>query len=139
MKKRNHWPAFGFVFAVVLLFVLAGAQEKPDRSKVTGTWKIEVAAGNDYFYLTMVLKEETGSLSGKISESMGMLNDVPLADILFDGANLTFSFNSPTPPDGLERLVKAEFKLVDGGLDGLMIVPSLDASAPAKATKEIPG
>jgi hypothetical protein len=136
MKNRIQRHAFVFVFAALFLFVLGGAQEKPDLSKVTGTWKIEIAAGNDYYYLTMALKEEAGSLSGTVSESMGLFNDVQLADILFDGTNLSFTFNSPTPPDGLERLVKAEFKLIEGGLDGLMIVPSIDASAPAKATKE---
>jgi hypothetical protein len=136
MKNRNQWPALGLVLAALFLFLLASAQEKTDLSKVTGTWKIEIAAGEYYYSLTMVLKEAAGSLSGTISESTGMLIDVPLADILFDGANLSFTFNSPTPPDGLERLVKAEFKLVEGGLDGMMIVPSLDASAPAKAVKD---
>jgi hypothetical protein len=134
IMKGDHWPVF--VFAALFLFVLAGAQEKPDLTKVTGSWKIEVAAGEAYYYLTMSLKEEAGSLSGTISESTGMLSNVPLADIQFDGTNLTFSFNSPTPPDGLERLVKAEFKLVESSLDGLVIVPSIDVSAPAKATRE---
>jgi hypothetical protein len=134
MIKRNHGPVF--VFAALFLFMWASAQEKTDLSKVTGTWKIEVIADGDEFHLTMALKEEAGSLSGTISESMGMLNNVPLADVLFDGTNLSFTFNSPTPPDGLERLVKAEFKLIENGLDGLMIVPSLDATAPAKAVRE---
>lgn len=136
MKNRNQWPAFGLVLAALFLFVLASAQEKTDLSKVTGTWKIEIAAGENYYYLTMILKEAAGSLSGTISEATGLLIDAPLADILFDGASLSFTFNSPTPPDGLERLVKAEFKLVEGGLDGMVIVPSLDASAPAKAAKD---
>ncbi len=134
MIKRNRWPVFAL--AALFLFVVVGAQEKPDLTKVTGTWKIEVAAGEISYYLTMILKEEAGSLSGTISESTGMLSNVPLADIQFDGTSLSFSFNSPTPPDGLERLVKAEFKLVESGLDGLVIVPSIDASAPARAIRE---
>jgi hypothetical protein len=84
----------------------------------------------------MDLKELAGKLEGMVSESQGTFTDRPLEDIAFDGSLLGFGFNSPTPPDGLERQVKAEFRLVNGKLDGTITAPSLGVSVRATATKE---
>ena len=124
--------------ALSALFIFSSgiAQEKADNSPILGKWKIEVDIDGQYYYVTMDLKEAAGKLEGTVSESQGMFTDKVLENVAFDGTTLSFEFNSPTPPDGLERLVKAEFKLVEGKLDGTMTAPSLGASVRATAAKE---
>jgi hypothetical protein len=75
-------------------------------------------------------------LAGAVSESQGTFTDLPVSNIVFDGENLNFEFTCATPPDGLERLVKAEFKVGVDTLDGTMSVPDLQAIAPATGTRE---
>jgi hypothetical protein len=138
MKMRIR---FAFGLAVVLVLVGYGLTQAPqakkvDNSKILGTWEVTVDAGQSTYHLTMELKETAGKLEGALTESSGTFKDLPLAEITFDGATLTFQFSSPTPPDGLSRLVNAEFKLVEGILDGLMKVAELEVSVPAKATRQ---
>jgi hypothetical protein len=135
MKTRGFWT--GLVLAVLAFATFGTAQEKVDNSAILGVWKIEVDADGQYYYLTMELKEASGKLEGTASEEQGTFTDKPLEDLVFDGTTLSFAFNSPTPPDGLERLVKAEFKLVEGKLDGTMTVPSMGVTVRATATKAI--
>lgn len=136
MRKTN----FLFVFAVAVFVLLsvgsATAQEKPDFSKVVGTWKIEVYAGDTTYYLSLVVSEESGQLAGKISDSMGSFTDVAISDISYDSVAFRFDFVSPTPPDGLSRTVKADFKVATDSMGGVINVPDLDVTADAKATRE---
>lgn len=131
--RRSTLP----ILILLACFLFArGSQETPDYGKVVGVWKIEVEADGEYYYLTLNLKNVSGTLEGTISESMGYFTDVPVSEIVFDGESLTFEFTSPTPPDGVERQVSAEFKVNVDTLDGVVIVPELGVSATAKGTRE---
>jgi len=133
MNGRIHLIA---ALAALLISSSGIAQEKVDNSAILGVWKIEVDADGQYYYLIMQLKEASGKLEGTVSESEGTFTDRELENEAFDGTSLSFEFNSPTPPDGLERLVKAEFKLVEGKLDGTIAVPAMGVTVRATATKE---
>jgi hypothetical protein len=111
-------------------------QAKADNGKVIGLWKIAVDANTEYYYLVLEIKEAEGKLTGAISETQGTFTDLPVGNLVFDGENLTFEFTCPTPPDGLERLVKAEFKVGVDSLEGTMSVPDIEASAPASGSRE---
>jgi hypothetical protein len=130
------------IFALGLFFVLAlfsysqPTQEKVDNGKIVGTWKVEIDAGGEYYYLTLEMRVTEGNLEGTVSESQGIFTNLPISEILFDGENLSFEFTSPTPPDGLQRLVKAEFKVGVDNLEGMMSVPDIEATVPATATRE---
>jgi hypothetical protein len=124
-----------FVFLSVAPAASAAAQGKPDTGKVVGTWYIEIYAGEQTFTLKLVVTETQGQLAGTISESMGTFTDVAISEIFYDGANFRFSFVSPTPPDGLSRTVKADFKVGDGTMTGTIEVPDLGFMADAKATR----
>ncbi len=115
------------------------APAKVDNSKVAGAWQLEVDADGTYYYLGMSLLDKSGKLEGTISEASGYFKDLPLAEVVFDGEKLTFKFNSPTPPDGVTREVGAEFRLVQGALDGVVRVPELGFSAPTKGTRDTSG
>jgi hypothetical protein len=110
-------------------------QEKADTAKIVGTWKIEVFAGDTTYYLSLVVTEDNGQLAGKISESMGSFTDVAISDILYDSVSFRFNFISPTPPDGLSRTVKADFKVSTDTMGGVISVPDLDITTDAKATR----
>jgi hypothetical protein len=130
------------IFAVGLFLVLAlfsyphQAQAKADYGQILGTWKVEIDAGEQFYYLALVLKVSEGKLEGTVSESQGSFTDVPLANILLDGDKLNFEFTCPTPPDGIERLVMAEFKVGVDKLEGTVSVPDIQAVVPATATRE---
>ncbi len=111
-------------------------QAKVDNGKIMGLWKITVNANTEYYYLAQEIKEAEGKLTGAVSESQGTFTDLPVSDLAFDGENLTFEFTCPTPPDGLERLVKAEFKVGVDTLEGTMSVPDIEASASASGSRE---
>ncbi len=129
--------------ATVLLLVYALAvsgqnppQKKVDQSKIVGLWALEVDAGGEYYYLSLELKLSAEKLEGGLSEQNGMFKDVPLSNIDFDGQTLKCEAKTPTPPDGAERLIKIEVKLVDGKLEGLITVPDLSVSAAVTGTKK---
>jgi hypothetical protein len=129
--------------ATVLLLVFALAvpaqnppQKKVDHSKIIGLWALEVDAGGEYYYLILELKLEAEKLGGGLSEQNGMFKDVPLSNIEFDGQTLKCEAKTPTPPDGAERLIKIEVKLVDNKLEGLITVPDLSVSAGVSGTKK---
>jgi len=130
---------FMFVLATALfaLSIAASAmiQEKADTAKIVGAWNIEVYAGDQTYSLKLVVTEENGQLAGKISESMGSFTDVAISDIFYDSATFRFNFISPTPPDGLTRTVKAEFKVGTDAMEGVVSVPDLDVVIDAKATR----
>jgi hypothetical protein len=138
MKNRY----FLFVFAAVVFTLSFAAstlaQEKADTAKVVGTWKIEVYAGDTTYSLSLVVTEDQGQLVGKISESMGTFTDVAISDISYDSVTFRFNFVSPTPPDGLSRTVKADFKVGTDAMGGVISVPDLDITTDAKAIRETP-
>lgn len=137
MKKRNLSLALFLIFSILAFFSYSqGTQDKVDNKKVVGTWKIEVNAGNEYYYLTLEMKETEGKLEGKISEEMDRIKDAPISQVLFDGEKLSFEFTSPTPPDGLERVVKAEFKVGVDKMEGTMSVTEMGVSVGATAARE---
>ncbi len=121
------------VFAAVIftgsIFLAEVAQL--DYSKVIGDWEIELDAEGEYFYLSMAVKEEEGKLAGTISEASGFFVDVPITDIIYDGDNFNFLFTAPTPPDGMERIIKGEFMVQTDKMEGFIIVDDLGISAPA--------
>jgi len=134
---RKSYSLFVFAAAVLTLSFVASAmaQEKADTAKVVGAWKIEVYAGDQTYYLNLVVIEDNGQLAGKISESMGSFTDVVISDIFYDSVSFRFNFISPTPPDGLSRTIKAEFKVGADTMGGVISVPDLDITTDAKATR----
>jgi len=129
---------FLFVLAAVFALSIAASamvQEKTDTAKIVGAWKIEVFAGDTTYYLSLVVTETQSQLAGKISESMGSFTDVAISDIFYDSVTFRFNFISPTPPDGLSRTVKAEFKVGTDAMEGIVSVPDLDITTDAKATR----
>ena len=137
MNRCLHRILMVFSFFVLGCFCFSqSAQQDPDYGKIVGTWKIDVDADGEYYYLTLQLKNVEGNLEGTISESTGFFSDVPVSEIVFDGENLSFEFNAPTPPDGVERQVLAEFKVGVDTMNGVVNVPDLEVSAAATATRE---
>lgn len=98
---------------------------------------MEVEAEGEYYYLSFNIEKDESGLNGTISESTGFFSDSPLSNIQFDGEKLSFEFTVPTPPDGLERVVKAEFKVADNEMEGYVSLEDLGLSVPANATREI--
>jgi hypothetical protein len=135
MRKKNSLFVFSTVLFALSIAASAMVQEKADTTKVVGTWKIEVLAGDTTYYLSLVVTEDNGQLAGKISESMGSFTDVAISDVFYDAVTFRFSFISPTPPDGLSRTVKADFKVGTDAMEGVISVPDLDITTDAKATR----
>ncbi len=124
--------AGGFLFAQE---TQPAPQATPD--KILGTWSLEVTAESQLYYVNVTLLLTEGVLTGTASEPSGYFTNVPLSDLAFDGATLKFGFNSPTPPDGLERALAVELKVVDDKtMEGTLLVPDLNISAMVKAAKQ---
>ncbi|MGD1009290.1 MAG: hypothetical protein ABR951_03965 [Candidatus Aminicenantales bacterium] len=105
----------GLALAVLAGLGLALSQQipapKPDRAKILGTWTLDIDAGETTITLTLVLQEAEGKLVGKISEPNGMFTDSPLSNIEFDGENLAYDINVPSPPDGSVKVWKTQLKI----------------------------
>jgi len=112
------------------------APAKPDYAPLLGGWALEVDAGGEYYYLTLEFKLVEGKIEGALSEQNGIFGNLPVANIEWDGTTLKFDFKSPTPPDGVERPVKSEFKYADGKLAGAMSIPDLGMSVPVAGAKK---
>lgn len=123
-----------FFFIVSLSFVKS--QEAVDYGKVVGNWEIEVIAEGEYYYLTLALERSDDELEGTISESAGFFTDAQVSNIEYDGPNLSFEFVAPTPPDGYERLIRAEFEVGDNTLEGTMTIDDLGMTVPATGKRE---
>ena len=136
MKTRLSVVVFCIGLAAAGSLWAQAAPANVDNSKIAGAWQVEIDADGTYYYLHVNILDNAGKLEGTVSEASGLFKDVPLAEVLFDGEKLTFKFNSPTPPDGASREVGAEFKLVQGALDGMVRVVELAVSVPAKGTRE---
>lgn len=138
MIKRNQMAILAFILFLIGLCVplhLSG-QGSADYDKILGDWEMEVDAGGEYFYLSFSIEKIDSEIKGSINESSGFFSDVSLENIEFDGSQLTFEMNIPTPPDGYENLVKAEFDLIEDRLEGTLSVESLGISAAASAIKK---
>ncbi len=135
--KWSTVSALGLFLVISLSSPAAQNQAAPDYGKILGTWDVEVNANGEYYYLTVNIEKSEEGLKGKVSESTGAFSDVPLKEIQYDGQTLKFQFTSPTPPDGLERLVKADFKVGDNKLEGTVAVEDMGISVPATATKKV--
>ena len=96
----------------------APAKPKPDAGKILGTWNLEVSAEGSYFYLTMVLEQTEGKLTGKVSEQNGMFTDAALGNIEYTGAELSADVSVPSPPDGTIRTWALKFKVGEETLEG---------------------
>jgi hypothetical protein len=129
-----------FIIPAVALFLSFGvfSLEASDHAKVLGKWDLEIDAGGEYYYLTMIISEAEGELRGNISEVSGYFNELPLEDILLEGSTLTMKFTSPTPPDGLEREILCSYEVGDDVLEGTVTVEELGltASVSGKRNKE---
>lgn len=136
----TKWPTVSALsLFLIISFSSPAAQNQaaPDYGKILGIWDVEVNANGEYYYLTMNIEKSEEGLKGNVSESTGAFSDVPLKEIQYDGQTLKFQFTSPTPPDGLERLVKADFKVGDNKLEGTVAVEDMGISVPATATKKV--
>lgn len=136
MNARLAAAVFGIAVAAAGGMRAQTSPTKIDNSRIAGVWQVEIDADGTYYYLTLNIVDKAGTLAGTVSEASGLFKDVPVAEVAFDGEKLTFQFNSPTPPDGAIREVGAEFKLVQGALDGVVRVPALVVSVPAKGSRE---
>ena len=126
-----------FLLGVIIVCSLALMSQEPlDSGMIVGDWKVVVDVEGEHYYFTMTVEESENGLEGKISESTGIFTDVPLSDIQFDGKKFTFSFTSPTPPDGDEHEVKMEFEVGDNKLEGSFYIEELEISAVATATRK---
>mgnify|MGYP001592920051 CR=1 FL=1 len=134
--KPSGLMAFVLLFLLGLVWPAAGQGQKPDYDKIVGTWSLEVSAGSEYYYLTLELTVNEGKLGGKLSEQSGMFKDAPLVEPGFEGQTLKYSVKIPTPPDGAERLVKSEMKLVDNRLEGTLTVQDMEMTVPVTGTKK---
>lgn len=132
LKKTILIVFAAMIFTSTLIFA---AVVQVDHSKVVGDWEIELDAEGEYYYLSMTVKEEEGQLTGTMSEASGFFIDVPMSDIVYDGEKFNFQFTAPTPPDGMERIVKGEFTVQTDQMEGLIIVDDLGISAPAMAER----
>ncbi len=111
-------------------------QAKVDYSKVVGDWALEVNAGQEFYYLPLLLRLKDGKLEGTLSEQNGMFKDTPLTAIEFDGLVLKFEAKTPTPPDGAERPIKFDLKLTTAKLEGLVKIEDLGMSVPVTGVKK---
>jgi len=133
---KNLYRAVLAAAALLALVLAAPARQKVDLNKVAGSWSLEVNAGGEFYYLTLDLKVKDGKLEGGLTEQNGMFKDAPLAAIEFDGTTLKFDVTIPTPPDGGERLVKTEMKLVEAKLEWMLTIADLGLSAGVAGVKK---
>jgi hypothetical protein len=122
--------------AVAAWTVQAQTPAKVDYAKVLGPWSLEINAGDQYYYLTLVLKMDQGKFTGALSEQNGIFTNVPLTSAEFDGETLKFECKVTTPPDGAERVTKSEAKLVDNKLLGVITIVEFGMSATYAGTKK---
>jgi hypothetical protein len=115
------------VALILALALLAGlsvalpqqaAAPKPDRSKILGTWSLDINADGSTVTLNLVLEEAEGKLAGKISEATGMFTDAPLSNIEYDGQVLSYDIIVPSPPDGSAKTWRTELKVGEDTVEG---------------------
>ncbi len=136
---RRTFAAAAFALAVLWSFGLALPQQssqpasKPDKTKILGTWNLEINAGEMIVNLTMIVEEIDGKLAGKVSEQNGMFTDAALAKIELSGEDFAAEISVPSPPDNAVKTWALRFKLGDETLTGTI------ANADLGMTAEITG
>jgi hypothetical protein len=127
---------------VVLAMTLTAAasapqtQEKVDYGKILGTWTLDMDFNGNPFSMTLEMKMVEDKLGGVISDQMGMLNNVPLSQVQFDGQTLKSEIKVAMPPDNVERVIKLEAKLAEGKLQGTLLVADFGMAMPFTGTKK---
>jgi len=112
------------------------AATAPDWQKVVGLWSLTVEADSYSIYLMLSLELGEGLVKGKMTEQSGMIPEVPLEAIEFDNENLKFVITAPSPPDGLNKVWKASFKVSGDKLEGAFFNEELGIAAPVSGTRE---
>lgn len=107
-----------------------------DWQKVIGIWSLTVEADSYNIYLTLSLELNEGLVKGKMTEQSGMIPEVPLEAVEFDNENLKFAITAPSPPDGLNKVWKASFKVFGDKLEGAFFNEELGIAAAATGTRE---
>jgi len=135
LGRADERPALGRRQSA--LFPRDAAAPQAAVDKILGAWSLEITAESELYYVSVALQQVEGVLAGTASEPSGFFTDVPLTDLTFDGATLKFALQAPTPPDGLERALAVELKVVDEKtMEGTLLVPDLNISAAVKAVKQ---
>jgi len=133
---------FGLVSALILASIAGGAraqdqsQAKTDYGPIVGTWNLEVNAGEESYFLSLELRLTEGKLEGGLSEVNGLFTNAALSNVEFDGETLKFDAAVPTPPDGVQRLIKTEAKIVENKLQGTLTVPEFSITVPLLGAKK---
>lgn len=112
------------------------AATAPDWQKVVGLWSLTVEGDGYNIYLTLSLELGEGLVKGKMTEQSGMIPEVPLEAVEFDNENLKFVITAPSPPDGLNKVWKASFKVSGDKLEGVFFNEELGIAAAATGTRE---
>ena len=107
--------------ALALLILGAGlfAQKKPD---VIGTWiGYAVVGDGSRVDITLVIDKGEAGYTGKLSDTTGMVPELPLKEIVFKDGKLTFEIDMA---QGMEsQLIKIELTLENETLNGAWFDP----------------
>ena len=138
IMKKNVCRHLSLSVVLVFSFVWMGAYapQIKDAAKIGGDWNMEVDAGGEYYYLSFTIEEVSGTLTGKISEESGSFTEVKMEKIEFDGLKFSFEMTIPTPPDGMENLVKGAFEFLEEKLEGTLAIEELGMTAYATCTRK---
>lgn len=138
VMKRAAIIFLAAVFLVPGVFARPSGQAvtAPDWQNVVGIWSLTVEADNYNIYLTLSLELAGDQVKGKMTEQSGMVPEVPLEGIEFDNENLKFVITAPSPPDGLNKVWKASFKVSGDKLEGAFFNEELGIAAAAAGTRE---
>ncbi|MFC1725467.1 hypothetical protein ACFL4T_07550 [candidate division KSB1 bacterium] len=114
-------------FFLVSIFS-CGAIFKKKGPELAGTWKgtAAISIESDMDIITMIITKDGDKYSGKITDSIGYLNNTPLKDIVFTDNTLTFSFDVVAAGSLVETILtyengtlKGEFETTDGQVTGI--------------------
>ncbi len=134
--KRTAGWTLG-VAAAVLMNLIPLTAGQASTGSIAGTWSAEISVDTEIFVISITFRAVDGNLEGTVSEPYGTFTDLPLAEIAFDGTVLSFHFNAPTPPDGMERTVNVKFTTVgESSMEGVLEVPDLGVFGSVRATKQ---
>jgi hypothetical protein len=135
-QKHGKSIFIGFVSLLAFFFLASLQTLYADNSKIIGTWELELDAGGEFYYLTMIIAEESGVLKGMFSESTGYFSDIPFTKIEFEEDLLILECEAPTPPDGMERLIDSEFIIGEDTLEGTITVDAIGLTAAVTGKRE---
>ena len=107
------------IFVLMILFLaLTSGMGFPLAVDITGTWVGETEVPNELEpdIVTLVLSKEEGKYIGKVSDSMGMLQDTECENIVFEDNQLSLSFSVWTGEVSLDisMTLKVEGDVMEG-------------------------